>query len=411
MELDTLHITNLRQAARCLLGKLMKVVDFFSLLFVAITVSFLITASQSNAASLSYETVDLENAKTALVVSGTFDFDADLSQIRLLLARPDVVVVGFDSPGGNPYKAMELGRLIRLYRVGTVQFRNMECASACALAFFGGVTRVAEAGSIGVHKSSFQDKALISVENAVSAVQEQTADTIDYLVEMGVSPKLISLSLKYESDDIRYLSSSEMRQFNITNTLEESEVEPKPNVAVANPAVAAPKVSNTRPGIDLSIPSVKQARVRHPRGRVNLKTIANAKGVNVGAVDNGTAVQILYEENRWYKVSVGGMFGYMHNSWLHAPEYSATQFGDQRRFIQIKSVSDYSSARDYVMGSKLRTEAYLSSNGWFAITLQDRFERDKAIEVSKLLKTQGHIADDSYVSLGNHFVRKVCCEN
>ncbi|MGO8557610.1 hypothetical protein ACC724_38290, partial [Rhizobium ruizarguesonis] len=41
-------------------------------------------------------------------------------------------VVGFDSPGGNVIKAIELCRLILSLGLYTLQVRQSECASACS---------------------------------------------------------------------------------------------------------------------------------------------------------------------------------------------------------------------------------------------------------------------------------------
>ncbi|OWK22030.1 hypothetical protein AJ88_14130 [Mesorhizobium amorphae CCBAU 01583] len=132
------------------------------------------------------------------------------------LARSNAsVAVTFQSPGGNIQKAMDLGRLIRRLGLTTIQFRAVECSSACSLAFLGGVMRIAEAGSIGVHKSSFSDDIGLNTKDAVSGVQQMTADIITYMIEMGVDPALLQLSLQYDSDDIRYLSKSEMTKYRV----------------------------------------------------------------------------------------------------------------------------------------------------------------------------------------------------
>lgn len=152
---------------------------------------------------------------TFIVVSGRIEFTDSLAPFELLASQGRARFVTFDSPGGSPYKAMDLGRLIRRYGLATVQIRSTECASACALAFMGGSTRAAMAGSIGVHRSSFSDTSSMPVDDAVSSVQLLTADTIAYMNEMGVDPSLLQLALQYGSDDIRYLSSSEMQRYRV----------------------------------------------------------------------------------------------------------------------------------------------------------------------------------------------------
>jgi hypothetical protein len=119
--------------------------------------------------------------------------------------------------------------------------------------------RFADPGAIGVHKSSFSNQGSLSAQEAVSAVQQITADVISYLLEMGVDPALLQLSLKYESDDIRYLSKSEMEQYRVTtNQIDtgQPQASPQPDIAALPP----PSVQNQSP---LSIPpgwKVSQSR-------------------------------------------------------------------------------------------------------------------------------------------------------
>jgi hypothetical protein len=120
--------------------------------------------------------------------------------------------------------------------------RVAECASACALAFVGGVRRTAEPGSIGVHQSSFSDDAPVTGHEAVAAVQALTADIMTYLIEMGVDPKLLQLSLSTPSSDIRYLTAGEMAQFGVTTSAPTSSQSVSTAPGVAAPATQAPTV-------------------------------------------------------------------------------------------------------------------------------------------------------------------------
>jgi hypothetical protein len=160
-----------------------------------------------------------------VLVSGNFALEDDLTTFRTVALTSNATAVSFNSPGGNVVKAIELGRLIRTLNLNTIQIRGLDCSSACALAFLGGVLRGAEPGSIGVHKSSFTDAAL-TAKDAVSAVQEMTAEVISFMIEMGVDPALLKLSLRYESDDIRYLSGSEMAEYRVTWSYDQASTAP-----------------------------------------------------------------------------------------------------------------------------------------------------------------------------------------
>jgi hypothetical protein len=157
----------------------------------------------TQAHALTYSNATLDDGTFVVSVDGEFSAQDDFAGFlqAVGLAGDRRIIVTFNSIGGNPTKAIALGRMIRVLKLPTIQLRGTECASACALAFMGGIYRFAEPGSIGVHKSSFSDTYQISVQDAVSVIQQQTAETIVYMTEMGIDPSLLQLSLSYESDD------------------------------------------------------------------------------------------------------------------------------------------------------------------------------------------------------------------
>ncbi|WP_245271719.1 hypothetical protein [Rhizobium sp. IBUN] len=151
-----------------------------------------------------------------LIVKGEFEQSDDPSGLVTEYLQSKPAFITFQSKGGNVVAAIKFGRMIRALGANTLQLRSSECASACALAFVGGVSRIAEAGSIGVHQSSFSAAAGFDSNTAVAVVQAMTAEIIKYLGEMGVSADLLQISLSVGSDDMRYLTSSEMAQYKIT---------------------------------------------------------------------------------------------------------------------------------------------------------------------------------------------------
>ncbi|SDR33851.1 hypothetical protein [Pseudovibrio sp. Tun.PSC04-5.I4] len=160
--------------------------------------------------------ISISESKIALMLSGSFERNDDIGQLRSVVQTLNVDTIIFNSPGGNITKALEYGTLIRSLQMNTIQLRSFECASACSLAFIGGVSRYAEPGSIGVHQSSYSRNVDIDSQTAVASVQVLTSQIIIYLIEMGVDPELLKLSLAIAADDIRYLTKKEMAAFNIT---------------------------------------------------------------------------------------------------------------------------------------------------------------------------------------------------
>ncbi|MCL6706333.1 hypothetical protein M8R20_04925 [Pseudomonas sp. R2.Fl] len=371
----------------------------------------------SASAQLTYKPLKIDGDLTVLVIEGTFDFTDDLQHFLLAVIQHDPQAVTFNSGGGNVVKALELGRVIRRLNMMTVQTREYECSSACAFAFLGGVHRFATPGSIGVHKASFEGTPSINVDDAVSSVQQMTAEVMSYIAEMGADPRLLELSLRYDKNDMRYLSISEMQQYKVTT----DDGQTGPNVASLAPSssgssngteieVTVPVETEPPPvrRVNLTIPVVKEATVRHPKGEapVNLKPIP--KALALARLKNGKKVQILDAQGSWFKVRTG-MFtvGYMHETWLHPSAYETPL--TEGRHIQIRSMDTYQEAEQFALQNG-GASVYLASNGWFAVTLSSPLPLARANASLRRLKAEGLVPDDAFVTYGNTYVRKLCCD-
>ncbi|MCC8931003.1 SH3 domain-containing protein [Rhizobium sp. 'Codium 1'] len=373
-------------------------------------------ANPSWALSISVEQIDASNS--FVLVSGVFEAAADLTPFIQAVQRAGGrgVTVVFNSPGGNPSKAIELGRLIRSLGLSTLQPRSLECVSACALAFMGGVSRVAETGSIGVHKSSFSDVSGISVDDAVSYIQQQTAETIAYLTEMGIDPGLLQLSLRYERDDMRYLSKSEMAQYRVITTelsapQTSMSVEPRAPSAPNPPPTAGAALPDNRLAADdtrFTIPQATSGVLRVPKGREFLRAAEDQSAAKLVALNNGEPVEIVGVGERWYRVNVKGRTGYLHHNWVRVDQFLQKPFGD--RFIQVKSFDNFEEAQSYVKSSQLPLVAFLAANKWYAIALEDTLPVEKATKLLKGLKERSLVPDDAFVTVGNTYVNEVCCK-
>lgn len=356
---------------------------------------------------MTYQVHSIDSGEKYVLITGTIESTDDLGEFRRLveLERPQAVT--FFSPGGNVVKAMELGRLIRSAGLVTFQIRSGECASACALAFMGGVSRGADPGSIGVHKASFNDSSTVGVADAVSAVQQLTAEEIAYMAEMGVDPSLLQLALQYDSDDIRYLSASEMERFRVT-TADRSGEPTAESRSVPVVASAPPDAEITHPReISLAIPVPKTGSVLHPKNKASLRVAPAPDARALKAMPNGTRIRIAKVKGDWFLVRSGEAQGYLHKTWVRIGEYDENS-GSQR-FIQVKSLDNLMDARAFVSSSQLPLEVHLASNSWFAVTLAGNFQEQEALDLARQLKSEGRIPDDTMITLGNTYVRKVCC--
>jgi hypothetical protein len=147
-------------------------------------------------------------------VAGVIGATDNVEAFAAAVVANRVTAVSFASPGGDMRKAMELGRRIRAFRLSTIQTGVFECASACAIAFMGGTTRHAYPDSIGVHRMWYPKDGLLSVDEAVAAVQQVTAELVGYMIEMGADPALLQLA--YATDELHYLSEDELAEYRVT---------------------------------------------------------------------------------------------------------------------------------------------------------------------------------------------------
>ena len=164
------------------------------------------------------------------------------------IARMDVVLesglrireIRFDSRGGNLEAGIAIGERIRNRQVATRITRGSICASACVYAFLGGVIRmVDDGGRIGIHMASgaFNDA---YVEAIKDVLRDPDAGDVDakvrtiillseqfsalaarrqaqFLVDMGVSLRLLDPGFDTPHVEIYWLSPYELHDFNVVN--------------------------------------------------------------------------------------------------------------------------------------------------------------------------------------------------
>ncbi len=167
----------------------------------------------------------------------------DVGRLRTLLARrsrPSVIY--FASNGGDAAEGISLGYLLRETGMGTKIGASESCASACVFAFLGGVIReVHPTARLGVHMTSrmFVDEYIqrlkqvllaptteLTIDDKIRvivALNEQNAAQfanaeVRYVLKMGVSLRLLEKATESLQFDIHWLTRSEMRDYNVTNT-------------------------------------------------------------------------------------------------------------------------------------------------------------------------------------------------
>jgi hypothetical protein len=116
-----------------------------------------------------------------------------------------VSAIILNSPGGAVVPALAIGRYIRQKRLVTyspVSCPDNECicASACALVWFGGISRI---GTVYVHRPSLRDEdQRLDFDAWDSAVNEAQNDIESYLNEMHISEGVSDAMLSTNPTDI-----------------------------------------------------------------------------------------------------------------------------------------------------------------------------------------------------------------
>jgi hypothetical protein len=168
-------------------------------------------------------------------------------RLREFLAEPGrrELPVFFNSPGGDAATAVQLGLILRQYRmtagVGRTKLLGCSatpladpacrklmlarpehaarftsedawCFSACPYAMAGAsVRRIAQDAKISVHSLRPEDKA----KNKLAAIEQGNSILRRYLVEMGVEGGLIDLAAKVSNDKLKRLDREDIARFGI----------------------------------------------------------------------------------------------------------------------------------------------------------------------------------------------------
>jgi hypothetical protein len=123
-------------------------------------------------------------------------------------------VVYLNSPGGRVGPAMAIGRLMRQYQLEADVLENNDCASSCVLVLAGAITRVVD-GRVGIHRPYFDTREIVDVKQSTTRLEN---DTRAYFREMNVSTRLVNEMMTVPSNQIRWLTSTEITRFGLHGT-------------------------------------------------------------------------------------------------------------------------------------------------------------------------------------------------
>ena len=185
---------------------------------------FLVTAfmgSRAEAAQVMFFTNRISETCASIRINGDIR-SGDTKALAVLIAKNNKgckgqnidPTVSFDSPGGDVDEALRMGRFIRSNNLSTSVEHEAVCASACNIAFIGGVSRSVD-GRFGIHRPYALE--LRAAESDALKAYDAIAQTLKvYAVEMRVSPEIVERMMKISPQDVAYLSRQEMASLGVT---------------------------------------------------------------------------------------------------------------------------------------------------------------------------------------------------
>lgn len=150
------------------------------------------------------------DSKPALVlVSGEF-LPGDEKEFTRKVLDIDSAVVTLASPGGNLYAGIQIGKAIRLKQFSTLVIDDSTCASACALAWLGGIKRMMQPhGQVGFHAAS------ITKDGAAKESGVGNALAGSYLNQLGLPDSAVAYITSPPPDAIQWLTAEDANKIGI----------------------------------------------------------------------------------------------------------------------------------------------------------------------------------------------------
>jgi len=184
--------------------------------FLMVALALSLSQQTTRAAEISVIENETPDHPALILIKGPFLKDEGRKDVGtfvgLVAARKKPAVVFLDGPGGAAWTGLQIGRLIRRYGCLTAVADNVQCTSACALAWLGGKERYMGTNArIGFHAASVTDNSDASASAAANAVIGA------YLHEVGVTDfNAIIYLTKADPQSITWLNLSDAMRYRIS---------------------------------------------------------------------------------------------------------------------------------------------------------------------------------------------------
>lgn len=144
-----------------------------------------------------------------IVVVGQLSLGDEKQFINAALNSENAIVV-FQSPGGNLFAGIEIGKAVRLKGFSTIVPDGVQCASACALAWLGGRARfLSGTARVGFHAAYINAEGQAAVSSAGNALVGA------YLNQLGLPTSAIVYITGTPPDGMQWLNFADARRYGI----------------------------------------------------------------------------------------------------------------------------------------------------------------------------------------------------
>ena len=138
--------------------------------------------------------------------------------VRRALGREVDLHVDVDSPGGEIFSTLEIGRTLRAEQASIAVGRGAACVSSCVFLIMGAVERhISHSARLGIHRPSLAgplagEPRHASEDEIVDALAEQL---VLYAQQMNVPRKIVDTMMSVPADRVQRLSASQLAGYGI----------------------------------------------------------------------------------------------------------------------------------------------------------------------------------------------------
>jgi ATP-dependent protease ClpP protease subunit len=132
---------------------------------------------------------------------------------RNALQREVALRIDLDSPGGELFSALEIGRVLRAERASVRVRDGASCVSACVFVLMGATERDLDGGArVAIHRPSLDDPKPTGGDAIVEAM---SAQLVAYAQQMNVPRRIIDDMMRIPADQLRWLRPSELAAYGV----------------------------------------------------------------------------------------------------------------------------------------------------------------------------------------------------